>query len=488
MSATVPVSAAAYRKLRASLGLPPLYISRLHERQRAFVGDTQRRTTAFCGRRGGKTRGLASKLLQIAEAKPGKRAVYITLTRARSRQIMWDGALEPMKAEMGLPIELKTRDNQLMVEHENGSSIWLAGCANKNEIDKFRGEGYVAAAIDEAMAFPEWIEELIEDALWPALGDYAGPLMLAGTAAPLCAGYFYEVTSGLREGFANHHWDCRSNPYLLDGQGGQEMYDEALHRLGPEHPTFLREWCGQWVDDPESLVYPLTWPRNGWTPVPGDDRPYGLPDGEYTYGLGVDIGFGEGSTAFVLAAARRGYGEVYLIKAWTRSRLTPVALAAHVAAIRDEHTKEAHRGLTIVMDEGALGKGYAEQARELGVSCKAAEKKHKRAYQEYVRGLILSGHVLAHSQQCEALREETTKLAFDPETGEEDEAYRRHCSDAMLYICRELFPRYDPKHEDPPPGTPEAIRLEMARYKKKFAKELARKRAGTRVERWLEAA
>lgn len=468
---TIPVSAAWYLDFRKKHGLQPLYLERMHEKQRAFATDKARRASGRCGRRAGKTRGVAGRLLNMAESHPGERSVYITLTRSRSRQIMWDGALERMMKEMRLPLQMKTRDGQLMVEHVNGSSIWLAGCDNKSEIDKFRGERFACAAIDEAQAFPDWIESLVEDALWPALGDLRGPLALTGTPSATCAGYFFEVTTGLREGYSIHHWDCRSNPYLADAE---ELFADALARYGtPDHPTFKREWLGEWVDDPEALVYPIRWQENSWTPE--TLNPYGLPDGDYTYGLGVDIGFGEGSTAFVFAAARRGTGQVYLLRAWVRSRLTPTALAAHVAAVRDQHAKETGKGLTIVMDEGALGKGYAQQARELGVACEAAEKSHKRSYQEYVRGLIMAGQLKCHFGECAELLDETRKLQFDPETNEEDEAYRRHVCDAMLYICRRLFPRYDPKHNDPPPGTPEALRLEMERHKIKFAKELARK-------------
>lgn len=478
VNATVSIPAASYHAFRKRHGLDPLFVQRTHPKQKAFIRDKTRRKTGLCGRRSGKTRGIAGALLDCAERHPGERSVYITLTRSRSRQIMWDGALQRMRREMGLAFDLKTRDGQLMVEFPNGSSIWLAGCDNKTEIDKFRGERFAMAAIDEAQAFPDWIELLIEDALWPALADLRSPLVMTGTPAPLCVGYFYEATSGLRPGVSSHHWDCRDNTFLPDPV---ELLEEELERFGrPDHPTFRREWLGEWVDDPEALVYPIKHEANAWTP--NSANAYGLPDGEYRFGLGVDIGFGEGSTAFVLAAERRGSGEVYILKSWTRSRLVPTALAAHVGAIRDKHRRDTGRGLEIVMDEGALGKGYAEQARQLGVQCEPAEKNHKRAYQEYVRGLITAGSVKVHFGQCGELLEETRKLQFDPETGLEDEAYKRHAADAFLYITRRLFPRYDPKQNKPDPNTPEGQRAALAERKEKVARELKRK-ARQRAER-----
>jgi hypothetical protein len=185
-----------------------------------------------------------------------------------------------------------------------------------------------------------------------------------------------------------------------------------------------------------------------------------LPEGDYAYGLGVDLGFGERSTAFVLAAVRRGTGEVYVLKAYTRSRLIPTALAVHVQKLREKLQRETGCGLRVVVDEGALGKGYAEQMREMGVACEAAEKTQKRAFQEFVAGLIKNKGLKCNFAECQELLAETRKLQFDPETGEEDDRYTRHCSDAMLYVVRALFPRYDPKENPPPPGSPEWFRAE----------------------------
>jgi hypothetical protein len=481
MSAALQVPVSTLNALRSASG-QAAYLKDLHPKQSAFVRDKSRRKAAQCSRRAGKTRGIAAWMLDGLEKSPGQRSVYITLSRSRGRQILWDGALSQMRNEYDLPIKLVQRDGQLMVEHENGASLWIAGCDDRSQVEKFRGEKYYRVAIDEAQAFPEWLESLIQDALEPALLDLRGELLLAGTPGPISSGLFFEATTGLRP-YAVHKWNLLDNPHL---PYAEEFLEERRAELGGESPTFQREYLGLWVQDLSALVYPITATVNSWAPGQTDGadstiEPYGLPDGEYTFGLGIDLGFGERSTAFVLGAVRRDSGKIYILKAYTRSRMVPTALAAHVKAIREKISEETGgSGLRVVVDEGALGKGYAEQMRVLGVGCEPAQKTEKRSYQEYVQGLILSGAVQVHFGECMELVEECRKLQFDPETGLEDERNRRHAADAMLYLVRTMLPRSDPKQNEPRPGSPEAIRAEVKAERERVIREREQREARRR--------
>jgi hypothetical protein len=458
----------------------PRYLEAIERnpRQAAFVRDPAKRKTALCGRRGGKTTAIAGWLYLGMEEKPGSRQVYVGLSRGLARQILWDGILGKMAKEYRLPIRETTRDGQLIIAHQNGSSLWIAGCDDKREIDKFRGQAFYRVNIDEAQGFPEDVlQTLIEDAIEPALADYDGQIALTGTPSPIDVGYFHGATTGLIQGYSyEHHWDIRDNPHF-EGRADKVLAD-IKHRNGwdDSHPTFKREWLGQWVHDAGALVYPLTW-DNAWNPESENGHPYGLPEGEYVYGLGVDLGFGERSTAFVLAATRRGTGEIYILKAYTRSRLIPTALANHVLALREQVRQKTGQGLRVVVDEGALGAGYAEQMRSMGVACEAAEKREKRAYQEYVAGIIRNKGVRVNFSECQELLSETRKLQFDPETAEEDERYTRHCADAFLYIVRALFPRYNPELVEPIVGSTEWHRLQAAKMREEAVRESKKRQA-----------
>lgn len=259
------------------------------------------------------------------------------------------------------------------------------------------------------------------------------------------------------------------------------MLAETRARNGWEesHPTYQREWLGKWVHDASALVYPFDRERNLW--VPGSGGFYGLnQEAEYTFGLGVDLGYSQGAKtlAFTLAAAQRGTGNGYLLRSYLKDRMYPGQLANYCRDLREKVTKETGCGLQIVVDEGGLGGGWTEQMQMLGVACEAAEKSDKRAYQEFVAGMIVSGQLKADYPACADLMVEAQKLPFDPDTGKEDERFRRHCCDSMLYIVRKLFPRSLPEAHGPVPevGSPGWHKEHMARERERTIREQERKR------------
>jgi len=476
MMVSVPKSVYA----RASRAVQPSYLEALHPKQQAFVLDQSRRKVALCGRRAGKSYGLAAWFLDGMEKHPRTRSLYVTLTRPKAKQIMWDKAFLELREKYSLPIELRSREGQLMVEHKNGSSLWLLGCDDQKQVDKVRGEAFLRAAVDEAQAFPDYLKELVEDAIHWSLMDLQGELAVTGTPSPVPVGYFHDISSGMAQGWEPHHWTILDNAHLPHGAAELERTLQDHYNGDESNPTYQREGLGRWVHDLGALIYPFDRTRNGWSAE--TSNPYGLPDGEYRYGLGIDLGFSESSTAFCLAATRVGTGEVYVLSAYTRSRLIPTALAVHAQAVREQVTKETRgQGLTIVVDEGALGRGYAEQMRTMGVGCIPAEKLNKRTYQEYVRGLILSGACkVDYFGKSRALLDETSVLQFDPETGTEDERYTRHCADAFLYIVRHLLPRYEPEENEPERGSPEWYAREQKRLRAETMARIERKRRGDR--------
>jgi hypothetical protein len=455
-------------QLRRQCGLDPDWMAGLHAKQSAFVKSKAPRKAALCTRRAGKTWGEYAWLYEGAQREAGTRSAYVTLTRSKARQIVWDQVAAKMRKLYRLPMELRQRDGQLMIELPNGSSIWLVGCANRAEAAKLRGEPLLRVVVDEAQAFPDWLKAVVEEDIEPSLMDLQGELALTGTPSPLATGYFYGVTTGLIPGWETHRWTVLDNTAIPHAA---QYLAELRARNGwtEDTPGYRREWLGEWIDDPDSLVYPFTYKTNQW--VPDGPGPFGLPAGEYSFGLGVDLGFSENSTAFTLAAKVRDLGKVYLLRSYTRSRMIPTSVAAHVQGLRELVRKTADAGLAVVVDEGALGAGYAEQMRSMGVHCEAAEKKNKRAFQDYVGGLIHSGAVQVDYGQCAELIDEARKLQFDPDTGKEDERYRRHCADSACYLVRKLLPKPSDEREGPPPGSPEAVAAEMRARKESLLKK-----------------
>lgn len=447
-----------------------------HAKQHAFVEDSTLFLAALCSRRAGKSTGIALKIIRGFYAKPGAASVFITRTQGLSKQIIWDRVMARMVDKWGLPLQLRTRKGELFAEHENGATLWLAGCPTLPAVEKFVGQAFWVAAIDEAESFSDVVlRRLIDHALVPSLADLHGQLVLAGMPGVSSVGEFHDITQGIEPGWSLHSWTLFENPYMHDPQGFvQEIIDRR--RLSWDHPTITRAYKGQWCNDTGSLVYPISRSVNGWTPhtmpdgapIP-EDTPFGLPPGEYQYGLGIDLGWSDGALAFVLAASQRGLGRVYLLRAYTRGHMTPQQIATHAQGVQARVRAVAGCACIVVVDEGALGVGYANQMRAMGVGCEPAQKAQKRTYQEYVGGLIRSGQLLVDYSECTDLVAEAARLPWDPETGEEDSRYPNHACDSALYVVRRLLPAYDPKEAEPEPGSPEAIRREMAREKQRAA-------------------
>lgn len=457
---------------RRTIALPAALFESLHPKQRAFVEDVSPQKGAICSRRAGKTHGINTWLLKGAEDNPGGLSVYIGLNKAACRRNSWQG-FQKLNRMFDLGLRFGERDGQLQVTYPNGHIIWLAGCADASEIDKFRGaaDGFCRVVVDEAQAFGDFLQELVEDALEPALLDRNGLLALTGTPGPVCSGYFYAITTGdgIRlngrkvEQWPTHHWTVLDNP-AIPHAGEWLARRRELRGWSDSHPTYLREWCGQWVNDAGALVYPMTRALNHFTRTELD-----LSLGQWVYVLGVDLGFRD-ATAFVLVASERYSGRIHVLEAEKRSGMLPQAIAARIEQFRSRYQLQ-----TVVVDEGGLGKGYAEQMRADGVVCEPADKQSKRAAQEWLRGMCLAGAVRVDWVNARALVDECSVLSWDEEGAKEDERFENHCADAFLYASRALRPYYKPEEEPPKPGSPEWQKREFAK-EREWAREQARKR------------
>lgn len=436
----------------------------LHPKQQAFVADKSRRKTALCSRRAGKSWGIAADLLEGGYSDPAGLSVYIAKSKGDARMILWPDVLEKMDQEFKLGLWLREIDNQLMVELPNRHRIWLAGCKDITEIEKFRGKKYRKAVVDEAQRIA-FLQELISAVLQPALIDKRGELILAGTPSPIPAGMFYEKTTG--DGspkWPTYEWTILDNPHIPHAAEELELL-RTEYGWNESHPTYQREWLGKWVRDEGSLVYPYSGDLNTFR-----ER----PEGQWQYAIGVDLGYAS-SCAWVVAACRRGHPEVYVLEVEKREGLIPSAVAAHC-----ERFLKAHPGAVLVVDAGGLGIGYVEEMRQsYGVPAQPAEKKSKRAFQELVAGDMMAGVVRLDPWKCRPLIDEIQILQWAPDKSEEDDRFENHAADAFLYAVRALRPYYRPELEEPKEGTPEWHQQEWAK-ERKAAQDQAKKRS----KRW----
>jgi hypothetical protein len=120
---------AAYRAKQAAAARPDL-LADTFPAQRAWCEETARFATASCGRRSGKSEGVARKLLAAEQAKPRAPVLYFAQTRAEAKRILWQPLLElNRKHDLGLePRESTLTLRRGGVERLRGTAY--GGCAS----------------------------------------------------------------------------------------------------------------------------------------------------------------------------------------------------------------------------------------------------------------------------------------------------------------------------------------------------------------------
>ena len=427
------------RRLQSELAQEPQYLIDLHPRQRAFVDDPAKFKAAQCSRRAGKSHGAAVWLLEGGRQAPHEMSVYIALSRNNARMIM-EKAMRDLERNYNIGLRFFERDNQLMVGMPNGHIIWLAGCKDSLEIEKFRGNKYKRVVIDEAASFGPYLRSLIVDVLTPALLDMNGEMAMIGTPGVIPAGVFFEITEGGHDAdslarWPTHKWTVLDNPYVPHARAWLEEY-RLKNKWALDHPTYVREWLGEWVRDDGALVYPYD-ARNIFDTLPTGRK--------WRHSIGLDVGFKD-SSAFVVAAWAIGFPEVYVVEAFKEDKLIPSKFGAKVEFLMKKYdTRDA------VIDSGGIGKGYQQEILERwGIHCEPAMKNKKRAFIEVIRGELLSANLKVQPRKAGALLDEWSRLVWDEDREKPDNRFDDHLADGALYVVRHIHAGNRPQYEDRP--------------------------------------
>lgn len=351
---------------------------KLAEQQLAFIADKARWKVACCSRRAGKTHACAILLLQYALEVPDALCLYVTLTRLSGKRIVWK-RLGKLNREYGLGGEINR--SELTITFPNGSEIRVMGCKDEAQADMIRGIDPAPrlVVVDEAQAFKDYVQELVEDALEPMLLETKGSLVLIGTPGPVRMGYFYEAArSGdaamlersnvaandhAEQRWSVHHWTIEANPFIDDVE---DELAKLRQRKGwtADHPTYQREYLGRWVTEADALVYKYDHARNGYTELPPHDG------AEWRCVIVVDVGYTDADA---------------IGRLWFRPRFPGVWLeevhharkqsVAELCAAADKWWQPVKgRCIALIWDEGGGGKKSAEDARKLGLPVEAADK------------------------------------------------------------------------------------------------------------------
>lgn len=438
-------------------------VDRCHERERAFVLDESDRVVACCGSRAAKSDGDASRLVRAISKHPDNIAVYITLTRARSSEIC-GLALRRIEAQLQIGLREITVEGAIYWTYPGAGRIWLTGCADKSECEKFRGSPYSEAIIDEADSMRPYLEYLALECIEPRLLDLNGTLGLTGTPGPTLAGYFHAASTGLAQGWSRHNWTALDNPFLPNARAWIER-----KKLEMPHARFAREMLGIWERDPESMIFKTNQSLNfldtsrlqthepGWTTV-----------------MSVDVGFNH-PTAWTIWKYQRDYPTLYICYSRKQSGMTPTQAGAETKRLALNY-----RPSRLIVDTGGIGKGYAEEwAERYQLNFEPAQKRGRGQRLATFAGEVQSGQIKIDPVEAKELLDEWDVLTWNSTHDDIEDGLPDDCTDSALYGFSAINPSGAATQYDD--GVrPDPLELEAIRRK-----DEARKRVAQKQRNWM---
>lgn len=449
------------RKLRA----------RLFDKQYAFLDDSAKKKAALCTRRAGKTTETAVDELDGALDAPGAECLYGAITRERAKDLLWP-ELHRINHELSLGMKPNEVELTMTLPEQLGRGrVKLFGADKPKEIQKRRGGKYRRVRLDEAQLFGPYLKEFVNDVLEPALMDLEGDLGLLGTPAVVCAGMFYDVTRNetpysvtqRTPGWSVHSWSVLDNPFVPHAARWLEEKRKE-HGWTDDNPTYLREWCGRWVNDSGALFYRYDPAYNSF---------HELPEEDWQWVFGVDLGYDDAFAFHGWAFSRTSpilYGGV----SFKRSGLTPTQWFELLLEVN-----QRYRPRCFMVDTGGLGRAIVEDGKKRypQLPLRAAVKTDKAGAVAMLNADLVAGTIKIKPDG--PLAREWAELPKDPDDPlSEDPRFANHISDAALYAHREArhylgaIPKAPPAH-----GTPEFFAAEEAKVKESILRNMQRQTA-----------
>lgn len=481
--------------------------------QRILEADPARYVSVRAPRRTGKSTGVLFVVAIRCLERAASEWVVVGLTRPSVKRIYW-GALQRLNDAFELGI--KFQHQELTATFPNGSRIYFVGAENASEIEKLRGGKYDGVVIDECKSFgPLVFEELIQDVIGPALLDRNGQLLIIGTPGDDLAGPFYLATceppalldtaGGKRQSnvlygqraeypalWSLHAWTPQDNVTKFeDPRTGkvEVLWDRALRLKadmgwGDDHPTWRREYLGQWVPADRRRVYRYYPHKHDY--VPCADTRWGLPPEIEDYAwqtcIGWDLGSKDGTAVVVWAwsPVTKGLWEIHSErrKSTKENPLNVSAIARWYRELDAEFGPFAGfpcdpAGLaTMVMDT---------LASEHGVVLEPAEKREKLDHIELFNNDLDAGLIhIRHGSELgeELLEDKWLEKTIGTDKRKEDPSIPNDIADAGLYAFRWC------RHRQARPAEHIPQMYSPAWWAQKTKQELAE--AETRARAWHE--
>ena len=433
-------------------------------RQAEFIADPANRKTLFCTRRSAKSYTGGMYLAKTAQDFAECNCLYLGLTRATAKGIVWKDILKQINRKNNLG--MKFNGSELTATLPNGSVIYVTGVdATEDEMHKLLGKKWKLVIIDEAQSYTIDLRTLIYGVLGPAVVDQGGTICMMGTAGNLTQGLFYDVSKGKEPGWKLFQWTAHDNPYVAK-QWATELEEIKTNRpLFMETSLFKQWYLNQWVIDEDAKVYKFSEDRNTAQSLPVE-----LTDWHYI--LGLDLAHSPDSTSFVVGAYNLADPHLYLIQSYKELGMDITAVAQKVKEFEKVYDLE------VKVVDGANKQAVAELNNRHGLSLIPADKVGKVDFIKIMNDEFIQGKIKL-LPQTQSLQDEYKALIWETDAnGAVIEPRKEHPSihndncDSALYLWRYCYQYlFHPSEKLPTPGTLES--WEPAHIKK--AQEQIRK-------------
>jgi hypothetical protein len=416
----------------------PKWLTKGFEKQNTFINDTAPLICVQCPRRSGKSFGAGLALVKGAFENPRSVSLYMALTRASAKNILFDNILREINRKFDLGASFNISD--LSMTFPNGSKIVLMGVdTDEGQMNKILGGKYLTCVVDEAAFFRINLNSLVYDILKPATMDYGdkGRIILISTTSDITNSLFYRIMHDEEKGWSRHSWSGIDNPFMAKKL---EKEIREMVKRNPEiqdTPGFKRMYLNQWAIDTEAKIYKMN----------GDNVINTLPSSsdDWNYVLGLDLGYND-PTAFVVCAYTDYDPNLYIVETFKKSKMIISDVADKVRELQTRYTFH-----TMVVD-GASKQSVEELKQRYMLPLISAEKSGKRDYIELLNSDLRNNKLLMLESQTWELQDEIANLIWDTRKRavglwKEHDSCANHLCDAMLYAWRYCY-NYRPDHKD----------------------------------------